>query len=287
MAKGEQSSTTTTQVNLSPEQRELLNIAMPGVRQFAANVPQRYPGSTIAPFTPEQTVGQDLALGAAGNQQDLANNAAGATNFLTSGNIWDPAANPNLRGAISAATRPISENLTESALPAIRGEAVATGNFGGSRQGIAEGLATREASRAIGDTASKVAQGQYETNIGAQLKALGLTPTTQAAQLSPATTVSGVGDVRQALQQALLGEKVGNFNYAQLAPFLQSQEIIGLLNGLPGGSTTATGTGPKPNALLGALGGAATGASLGSAIMPGAGTGIGAGMGALLSFLSR
>lgn len=283
---GDQPKQETTQV-LSPEQRQLMDLAIPGVTKFAATVPQRYQGSQVADFTGPQVQGQQMALGAAGSQGTLAGNAADATNFYTSGNIWDPAANPNLQGAISATTRPITQNLTENQLPAIRSEAVQTGNFGSSRQGIAEGLASRGASQAIGDTASKLVQGQYDTNVNAQLKALGLTPTVQGAQTTPATTVSGVGDVQQAMNQARLSEQVGNFNYDQYAPFLQSKEIMSLLSGLPGGTVTSTGNVPQQNTAMQALGGAAAGASLGTAIMPGIGTGVGAAGGALLPFLFR
>jgi hypothetical protein len=277
--------TQTTKYELSPEQRQLMDLAMPGVRDFAASTPQRYKGTQVAGFTPEQTQGQDMALASAAPQAELAANAAKANNFYTSGSVWDPASNPNLQGAIDASVRPITQQLTESQLPAIRGEAVTTGNFGGSRQGIAEGLASRGASQAIGDTASKLVQNQYQTNVDAQLKAMGLLPTVQGAQTAAATTTSGVGDVRQAMDQARINENVNAYNYDQMAPFLQSKEIMSLLQGLPGGSTTSTGNNPTTNPLMSSLGGAAAGASLGTALMPGIGTGIGALGGAVLPFL--
>lgn len=278
------STTNTTKVELSPEQRQILQLAMPGVEQYAASVPQRYSGSTIAPQNANQIGGQNLALGAIPAQANLASNAASANNNLLT-NIWDPSFNPNLQGAVDAAVRPINEQLTRTALPAIRGEAVTTGNFGSSRQGIAEGMAIQGAQQATGDTASKLVQNQYQTNIEAQLKALGLMPTVQAAQLAPAMTMSGVGDVQQANEQALLNEEVGTFNYDQMAPFLQSQDLMSLLLGIPGGQTTSTGTAQNggTNKMTGALGGAASGAALGTALMPGIGTGIGAGLGALFS----
>lgn len=281
---GGQPTTQVTKQELSPEQEKILGLAMPGVEKFAATVPQRYGGSTVAGFDPLQTAGQNSAVNAAGAQGTVAAGAAGAENNLLT-NIWDPSQNPNLKGAIDSAVRPIQENLTQSTLPAIRGEAVSTGNFGSSRQGIAEGLASQGASRQIGDTSAKVAEDLYGTNIDAQLKALGLAPTVQGAQVAPATTLSGVGDVKQNMAQQLLGQDVSNFNYDQLAPFLQSQELISLLGTIPGGSTVTTGNAPTTNPAMSALGGAAAGASLGSALLPGVGTGIGAGAGALLPFL--
>lgn len=294
-------SSSTAQNILTPEQQQLMGLVMPGVQQFNAFVPQRYQGPTIANFDPSQTRGQNLALDAAGAQGGLAKSAADTANYWMSGNVWDPANNTGLTGAIDAATRPIGQMLTETALPALRGEAVTTGNFGSSRQGIAEGLASGRASQAVGDTAAKITQAEYETNVNAQLRAMGMLPQVQQAQLAPAVTTSGVGDVRQAMAQAQLGEGVQNFQLdqmLQIAPFLKSQEILAMLQGLPGGGTTTSGTGfgttsgmaqannpPKAPGWQQALGGAATGAGIGGAVGGPWGAGIGAAGGAVLPFL--
>lgn len=76
------------------------------------------------------------------------------------------------------------------------------------------------------------------------VQGLGLVPQTTQAALQPAQTVSGVGDIRQRMQQALLNQNVSNFNYDQYAPFLQSKELLSLLGGLPGGTTTSTANNP-------------------------------------------
>jgi hypothetical protein len=286
MAKGSEPVTQRTTTELSPEQRELMQLALPGVREFAAGPPPaRYPGSTVAGFDPAQVAGQGMALDAAGAQADLARGGADRANFFTSGDIWKPENNPALAGAVDAATRPITNAYERKVLPGIRGEAVTTGNFGGSRQGVAEGIASGEMLNAVGDTSAKLVNNAYDTNINAQLKALGLIPTLQNAQLAPAVTTSGVGDVRQSLEQAQLNADVAGFNYDQMAPFLQSKEILSLLTGLPGGSTVSTGNSPTPNKFSSALGSAASGAALGSAIFPGVGTAAGAGAGAILPFL--
>lgn len=285
MGSSPQPTTTTTQQVLSPEQQQLLNLAMPGFKDFAANPPDRYQGSTVAGFDPSQVQGQNMALSAAGTQNNLATAGADATKFALNDALRVDS-NPYLGGYIDAAVRPITQQLTESTLPAIRGSAVTTGNFGSSRQGIAEGLASGRASQAVGDTTAKIASDAYGKGLDAQGKALALLPQTQAAQTTGAVTTSGVGDVRQALQQALLNDDVSKFNYDQLLPFLVSSELASAASGIPGGGAISTGTGSSKNPLTSGLGGAATGASLGSAIFPGIGTGIGAGIGGLLGFLT-
>jgi len=266
-----------------------MQLAMPGVTQFAASTPQRYSatqGSTISPFDPSQVAGQEGALQSAGTQTALSRGGAGTTGYWLDPNALDITQQPGLQGNIEAATRPITQALTEQALPAIRDSAERSGNFGSSRQGIAEGIASGRASQAIGDATSGLVSKAYQTNVDAQLKALGLLPSTINAQTAGDLTTSNVGDVRQAMAQAQLGERVGDFNYDQLAPFLQSKEIMSLLTGLPGGSTTTVASGPQSNPLTSALGGAVSGASLGSMFGP-PGTAIGAGIGGLLPFLGR
>jgi hypothetical protein len=321
---------------------------MPGVQQFAANVPQQYPGETVAGFTTPQTEAQQYLTGTAApaqarvagtaekTYQTLANtllpgaNIPGFTGqtqqYVT--NPWEgmAQADPALQSYIEAAQRPTWQGLTEQALPAIRGGAVSAGGFGGSRQGIAEGLATGRAAQAAGDIATRMAgdryatnlqalqqrygtnigaeQARYATNVGAEqqrldliqrarqgdvtavMQLLQLTPTVQGAQAVPGLTTGAVGDVQQQMEQARINEALGRFNYSQLAPFLQSKEILSLVQGLPGGSTVSTGNVPQANPWLQALGGASAGTAIGSTFGP-AGAGVGALGGAALPFLFR
>ena len=280
--------TSSTTVQMSPEQQQLYDLGLPGVKSFAASVPSRYPGSTVAGFTDPQTQGQSQVLnGAVPQQQSIADNAVNANNNLLT-NIWDPSFNPNLQGAIKAATDPITQAYTSQVLPAERDEFNTSGQgFGGSRRGVADANNANTYERNIGNAASTVAQNEYQTNLQAQLQALGLAPTTQGTAAQPGVTTSGVGDVQQNQNQQVLNSNVAGYNYDQLAPFLQSQEIMSLIGGIPGGTTNsvATGNTPATNPLTQGLGGAVSGATLGSLLFPGVGTAAGAGIGALLPFL--
>jgi hypothetical protein len=244
-----------THTEMSPEQRMLFETVFPTIKEYAATVPQRYQGSTVAGFTPEQIQGQEMALGAVGGINQLGANAAKANDFYTNGAIWDPASNPNLKGAIDASVRPVYDNLTERALPAIRGEGVTTGNFGSSRQGIAEGLASREAGRTAGDISSKIAQNEYETDLSAQQRAIGMTPQVQAMQTAGARTQSGVGDIRQAMEQARINAAMQAFNFDQNAPFMNAKDILAILQGIPGAKTVSEANVPKPDPFMQILGG--------------------------------
>lgn len=279
--------TQSTKVEMSPEQRQLFNLAFPGIKEWAATTPERYQGSTVAPFNPNQTAGQQGVLDATGSQADIVKGGADASKFWTSGNVWDPANNAALSGAVDAAVRPITQAYTQDYLPAVRSEAIMTGGLGGSRQGVHEVTGAEKMYRAAGDTANKVVQDAYSTNVNAQLKALGLLPQTASAQTIPGATQSAVGDVQQAQTQAGINEAVANWNYDENAGYLQGKDLMSLITGIPGGTTTSTANNPPaaPGGLQ-ALGGAMGGAQLGNLLFPGLGGFAGAGLGAILPFLS-
>jgi len=285
-------STSSSSVQLSPEQQMLLNLGLGGFTKAIASPPERYQGNTVAGFTAPQISGQEMALAAAQNQGDIAKRATGTQDWYM-GDIWNPGSNPSLQGAIDAAVRPVYQNLTDVTLPAIRGSFNSNPEgWGSSRQGIAEGIATRGASQAAADAASKIAEDEYRTNIQAQLQALGLTPMLQSAILTPSGVTSAVGDVQQAQQQQQINANVANWNYDQWLPYLMSKEALATVGSIPGGTTvqntqgTATGSvPPPPNPWQQALGTTMQGAAIGATVggLPGAAIG-GAG-GALLPFI--
>jgi len=246
MAKGGDVTQTTTQ-QLSPEQQELLGLAMPGLRQFAAQGPRTPDQSFVAGFDPMQTAGQNQVLGGIGAQGDIVGSAARGNQFLTSGDVLKASSNPGLASYMDAAVQPIYQNLTRSVLPGVRGEAQSAGQFGGSRQGIAEGLAGAGASEAAGRVTGDIANRGYTSGLSAMTQGIGMAPGIAGAQSIPGLTTSGVGDVRQGLNQAQLGEQANRWNYQNLFPLLMGQQYAGMAAGLPGGSTTTTGSGPKTN----------------------------------------
>lgn len=263
----------------TPGGQSYFDLAQPFAQQFASAPPQMPDFPLVAGFDPAQIQGQEMALGAAsGPQTNIASNAATMAQFL-SGDVLYPESNPALTGHINAAVRPITEQLTQNILPNIRNTAESTGNFGSSRQGIAEGLASQGASRAVGDTTSRIASQAYGQGLDAFTKNLQLAPQTAALQTIPALTTSGVGDVRQALAQQMLGEQTQRFNWEQMLPLLMARELTGIGAAIPGGTSTTTATTAQPNKLMGGLGGALSGAMLGNMLFPGAGLFLGAGLG--------
>jgi len=245
----------TTKVELSPEQRKLLSYAMPFAQQFAANPPKPVP---VQGFDPLQKQAQNMATGAAGVQNSLASKGAAGAGFMLDGSVLDPNTNPGLKGAIDAAVRPILGTLNQSTLPALRGNAITAGGYGGSRQGIAEGLAVQGAQQAVGDASSKIAFEGYNAGLDSMNKAQALLPTIQGAQTAGAGTLDAVGAQRRAMAEALAGQG----NAQSMMNLLAAKELAALVGGIPGGSTTTSASGGGNSALSTGLGLAGLGLSM-------------------------
>lgn len=277
---------TVTSAQLSPGQLLLQRQALPHALAYAKeNLAIPKSQELVAPFTAAQLKGQQMALDAAGDQATLAKRAADTSNFMLDPAALTAAGNPMEQAAIDAAVRPITQSLTEDTLPQLRSGAAASGQYGSSRQGIAEGLASGRASQAIGDTGAKIAESAYQSNLDAMTRALGLAPQTGQMQTQAATTTSGVGEVQQGQRQATDEANLSRDFYNKNIPLAKAQNLT-QLEGATGGGGTSSSTAEVPwwqKALSGGLGGASLGASIGGA--PGAA--VGGGMGALLSFLDN
>lgn len=152
---------------------------------------------------------------------------------------------PLIQQMITNSTRPIQEQLDRYGVPLTQDSAIAAGQLGSSRQGIAEGLARSDANNQMGDIA---------TNI--QLAALNeqMTGERFAAQMMPQLMEMG------AIPTSIL-QHLGQVDETYLNDQAQSearnlQAIASLLQGfMPGASTTQTQTDKKTGLeTLGSLG---------------------------------
>lgn len=260
MSMGGGGGTQTVRQELSPEQKQLLSLVIPRAREFVQN-PPTLGAPVVQPFNPAQVEAQELVkntipgLSAAGTGQ------LNALQFL-SGPVLSPESNPALAETIQASVRPIQEQFTQSVLPNIRSTAVSGGSFGGSRQGVAEGIASQAFLRQVGDTASQVANEGFQSGLDALSRSLFAGPTAVQTGLSPATALSSVGAQIQGQDERAAAEAAQRFFQEQILPFVSAQEVAGLAFGIPAGTATTAASGGTFNPVQGALGGAALGAGL-------------------------
>lgn len=220
--------------------------------------------------------GGTTAVGGLGQVLKNYGKAAKTMDFLQSGALLDPRTNPVLASMSNAAVRPIYQNLTRTVLPSIRGDYAGSNMFGGSRQGIAEGLAITDANQRAADVTTELQNNAFNQGLGAMLSssnqaaslagqgigsgisgAVGgagvgaqvggtgydtalrsLMGSKELGQLAflPGLVESGVGQQVQGQQGAKLQEASSRYMTQQMLPFLKAQDVAGLAFGLGGGS---------------------------------------------------
>lgn len=184
-----------------------------------------------------------------------------------------------LEGAIGSATSPLKEQYARTTIPTIEEAALSAGQFGGSRQGIAEGLAKSELDKNIANMDASMryqaASDDLARQIQGNLYAAQFAPSMYNLLGTPTNILSSVGQ-----QQDYFSNLAAN---ADLNNLLGYGDFIRQF--IPGASSS-TKTQKGGSTLGGALAGAGTGALIGDAALTAPifgpwGAAIGAGLGAL------
>lgn len=285
---GSDSTTTATTQNYSPEEAaqrarvqeeasRIYNTSAPGISSSS------YPGAQVTPFSPETIAAQNLATQNAGAQQagvDLMNQGL---NYGIAG-AMDVQNNPYLQSAISAALRPVTQQYVDpgGVLSSIRTNATDAGQFGGVRQGVAEGIAAGRYTQNAMGIASGMANDAYKTGQDTFTKTMAMAPQTLQAASIPVNTLSGVGAQKENLGQEQAAYNANAQMWGLNAPWAPLQNYASIVYGGANPSTVSTsdGAAPASGGARGGLGGAASGAMMGMAI-PGVGPLLGAGLGGL------
>lgn len=144
--------------------------------------------------------------------------------------------NQALGGAIEAGLGDISRNFQRNIMPGINTGSAMTNTSGGSRQGIAQGLAASEANR----QASDFTQRMYSNNFGQQLQSM-LGANQQMGNLQGMSNAAQQGAMQQAPNLAGLGAAPdAAYWQQQFAPLSAFQSIIGNPAILGGGSQSSS-----------------------------------------------
>jgi hypothetical protein len=124
--------------------------------------------------------------------------------FLTSGAVLRPESNPYLQGAIEAASRPTIQQFQQQIIPGLQEDSITSGAYGGTRQGIASGIAGQAATQAIADIASRMSNENYQSGLSAMMGGMNAANETLAGKNA---AIGGIGAALQGQQGALQGQQ--------------------------------------------------------------------------------
>ena len=185
-------------------------------------------------------------------------------------------ANPYQQAMMAAATRPLTQQFSETVLPGISSLYSKSGRLGSGAMERALGTATEAYGRSLGDITANIAGTQYQQERGLQQQAqlaqsqlAGLAPQFYSQQFLPSQTLAQVGAQQEAIAAQPLQEQLARYQFGQQLPYQQLQGYLSSVYGTPLGSygtqtTTAPtyqnrGAGVLGGALAGGLGGYALG----------------------------
>jgi hypothetical protein len=171
---------------------------------------------------------------------------------------------PGYAGVRSGIVNDVTKNLTNNILPNIRSGSAATGGLGGSRQGLVEANAIGQTNANLGTSLANLDMGIYGQNLGQINNAANRAGSDYNLGLLPSQTQQAVGDQQQTDVQKGINENMARYNFQQLAPQLNLQNLQQFTgtSGQYGGTTYGQQTGGLSgggNGMLGGIGALLTG----------------------------
>jgi len=255
--------------------------------------PEFYPGQTyVSPSvaTTEALAEQERLARAASplltQAQSAYTSSLGQLGQTAGGSFLN--ANPYQQAMMEAATRPLTQQFSQSVLPGISSLYSKSGRLGSGSMERALGTATEAYGRSLGDITANIAGTQYQQERGLQQQAqlqqaqlAGLAPQFYGQQFLPSQALGQVGAQQEAISAQPLQEQLARYQFGQQLPYQQLQGYLSSVYGTPLGSygTQTTNAPTYQNRGAGILGGGIAGGLGGYAL--GQATGIGGTYGAL------
>jgi len=177
-------------------------------------------------------------------------------------------ANPYQQAMMEAATRPLTQQFSQTVLPGISSLYSRSGRLGSGAMERALGTATESFGRSLGDITSNIAGTQYQQERGLQQQAqmqqaqlAGLAPQFYSQQFLPSQTLAQVGAQQEAIAAQPLQEQLARYQFQQRLPYEQLSGYLSSVYGTPLGNygTTTQNYPTYQNRAAGALGGALAG----------------------------
>ena len=162
--------------------------------------------------------------------------------------------NPYLQGAIKNATDPMVENFKTSVAPSIDSQFAGSGRFGSGLYAQSRNKAEDTLTDSMADTAQDIAYRNYANERAIQSGLLNQASALSQIPYQDANALIGVGQTREAYDQADLTDAVKRFQSEQVNPFQFLNEYADLVNkGTFGSEVTQPVSSDKAGQLLSSL----------------------------------
>ncbi len=228
-----------------------------------------YPGPTYVERDPWEDLGAQSAMTYGTTMLPSQIGDVMATNRFMLG-APDVANNPYVGAQADVIQDRLSRQFNEQLLPGIQEGAIKAGQLGGTRQGVAEGIAARGVSEAAGQALANLYGDAYETGLKSQISGMAFAPQTMNLGFMPSQAMSQYGGYQRGEREMALAEDMARHDFQQQEPWDRLGMYNTFVQGLPW-STSSTSTGNFPGQSYSGLGNALGGGMLGYGLMTGTG----------------
>ena len=214
-----------------PQQGPLKYAIGEATRLYQDASPVYYPGSTVAPFSPEQDQAFDMtrARATGGNQTMRA--AEGYARDVLGGRY---SGNP-LEGQVF-------QNIQQRVMPAVNSQFMGSGRYG-------SGMHADTAARGMTEAFAPVAASMYEQGMNRMDNAARMAPMFAQNDYADINALGAIGQQRQAMAQDEMNDAKARWDYYQTLPYNKLGQFLNNIGGNYGGTVVGTTQVPQPSVL--------------------------------------
>mgnify|MGYP001212036195 CR=1 FL=1 len=238
MSGGGRSRSTTTPM-IPNELKPLANLYTQQATQLANTPFQAYTGQRYAGLDPMQSQAMQMVQNRATQGSQTIGNAEGALNSMIQGGQ----SNPYLDQLVGKAQKSVADTYNSTVRPSQLTAMVNSGSFGNSGLVADQQRADSQLQQNLGDIATSMYGGAYETDAQRRMQAIGMAPTFGNQAYQDAGQLLNVGNLGQQQQQNNLDFAYQQFSDAQNDPYKKLQAIGGVLGQNMGSTTVQKGGG--------------------------------------------
>lgn len=209
-----------------------------------------YEGPTVAGLTPDEIAAQDNLRWTAGQMGGTAMNGYNYLNTLL-GRATNPQDDPTLNAAISSTMTSMDQQATDpgGVFSTIRGNSLANGSYGGTRQGVMEGVAAGRLAQAKANTEAQMRLAGRTENINAAQNGINSMGQITSMATTPATLLGAVGGQNRDMSQRVMDDNLRRWGYNSTIGDTRLDQLFNRINSAGLGGYTAQSSFLSPDAL--------------------------------------
>jgi hypothetical protein len=207
-----------------------------------------YPGQTYVGADPLEHQANQYRLDYAQNQLpgQIGQTQQAQASMLNAPDIDN---NPYVQQLAQRTNQRLAQDFNENVMPGINSGAIAAGQMGSSRHGIAQGKAMEGLANAMGDSTSRLYSDAYQAGLNQQAKGMAFAPQTANMGYLPADTYGSAGQFLRGEKELALNDDIARYNWDQSKDWNNLSRFMGAVGNAPWSSSSTINAQGQDNRL--------------------------------------